>query len=215
MRNALIISTYFASDVSIGSARITGLAKYLGDVGWVPTILSPRVPGEPALPRDRVELIEYEDLFARVKQALGRQVHESFSLREPSSRVGLVSRARRTGIAAAQYLAVPDPFIGWYPAGLQALRRMRREGRGFDVVLSSSNPKTPHLLGRSARGIFDAPWVADLRDFWTIDHYYAYGWPRLPLERRLERHVLGDANALVTVSAPYARRLGEFLRKTG
>ncbi|HET8893898.1 MAG TPA: glycosyltransferase [Gaiellaceae bacterium] len=210
MRRVLLISTYFTSDVAIGSARMTGLAKYLRDFDWEPTVLTPELPSEPALPPGTIDVVEYPDVFVRVKKLLGREAHQSFSLGGDDGR-SPIGDARRALLRGAQFLAVPDPFVGWYPAGLLALRRLRVEGRRFDAILSSSNPKTPHLLGAAAHRIFDAPWVADLRDFWTIDHYYPWAWPRRPLERRLERRTLGAANAVVTVSSPYAERLSTFL----
>jgi glycosyltransferase involved in cell wall biosynthesis len=203
MPRVLVTSTYFDTDVSIGSARMAGLARYLPAAGWTPTILTPRIPGTPAVSRDEVEIIEYDDLYARAKTAVG---HESRT--EPSGRS---DRLRRRVLTAAQYALVPDYSIGWYPGARRKLHELRRDGRTFDVILSSSNPKTPHLVGRTAHRLFATPWVADLRDFWTIDHYYSYGWPRRSAERRLERSVLGAADALVTVSQPYADRLGAFL----
>ena len=205
MRRVLVTSTYFASDVTIGSARVAGLARYLPDHGWLPTILTPELPRGHTLVDQDVEVIEYADLYGRVRRSVG----------EPAAGPGRRASGRRSfrsrAASAAQYVLVPDWSIGWLPGARHAIRRLEKEGRRFDAVLSSSNPRTPHLIARGARRTFDAPWVADLRDFWTIDHYYRHGFPRKPLERRLERHVLGDADALVTVSEPYARRLGSFL----
>ena len=203
MRRVLITSTYFAADVTIGSARVAGLARYLPEHGWLPTILTPELPPGHSLADSEVEVVTYMDLYGRVR----RNVGEPAAATVANGRKSLRAHA----VAAAQYALVPDWSIGWLPGARRALKRLAAEGHRFDAVLSSSNPRTPHLIARAARQRLAVPWLADLRDFWTIDHYYHYGFPRKPLEQRLERHVLGDADALVTVSEPYARRLGAFL----
>ena len=206
MRRVLVTSTYFASDVTIGSARVAGLARYLPEHGWLPTILTPELPPGHALADRDVDVVSYADLYGRVRRSVGESATASTTAR---SRRSVRTRAR----SAVQYALVPDWSIGWLPGARRTLRQLKADGREFDAVLSSSNPRTPHLIARAARRTLAAPWVADLRDFWTIDHYYRYGFPRKTLEQRLERHVLGDADALVTVSEPYARRLAAFLRR--
>ncbi|MDA8325199.1 MAG: hypothetical protein M0033_03180, partial [Nitrospiraceae bacterium] len=55
---------------------------------------------------------------------------------------------------------------------------------------------------------YGVPWIADLRDLWTMNHYYdKLGVIRF-FERRLEMRTLSCADALVTVSQPLADALG-------
>ena len=49
-----------------------------------------------------------------------------------------------------------------------------------------------------------APWVADLRDLWSDNSYYAYPRWRLWLDRLYERSILRSAAGLVTVSLSWA-----------
>jgi glycosyltransferase involved in cell wall biosynthesis len=51
------------------------------------------------------------------------------------------------------------------------------------------------------------PWVGELRDLWTDNHYYPYPRWRRWIEGRIERRVLSSAAGLVTVSEPLAGTL--------
>ena len=106
------------------------------------------------------------------------------------------------------YLIVPEPLrLAWAPFARRQALRANRERR-FDVAISTSPPESTHLVGRalSRRGV---PWVADVRDAWTFEPLR----PRFPtgLQRRsdarMERRLLGGANAVVCVSEPAAADL--------
>ena len=54
--------------------------------------------------------------------------------------------------------------------------------------------------------MLDCPWIADFRDLWT-QNVDSRPNPVRPFERRLERKLLADADALVTVSDDWAAKL--------
>jgi glycosyltransferase involved in cell wall biosynthesis len=101
---------------------------------------------------------------------------------------------------------------GWIPYAIEAVRRLERSEK-VDAVLSSAHPPSCHLIGRSAKEILKCPWVADYRDLWTQHHYYSGGQIRRVVEGRLERKTVGSADALVTVSAPWAELLRQKFRE--
>ena len=60
---------------------------------------------------------------------------------------------------------------------------------------------------------YNIPWVADLRDLWTQNHNYNYGFIRRWFERRLEISTLIHADSLITVSKPLAEKLNSLHNK--
>ncbi|HTY82061.1 MAG TPA: hypothetical protein VMB24_04705, partial [Dehalococcoidales bacterium] len=82
----------------------------------------------------------------------------------------------------------------------------------FSAIISSSAPVTAHLIARELKIKFKKPWIADLRDLWTQNHNYSYSAVRKFFDRRLEIKTLSAADALVTVSEPWASKLGELHR---
>jgi glycosyltransferase involved in cell wall biosynthesis len=106
------------------------------------------------------------------------------------------------------YAVVPEPLrVAWAPFARRAALRAHEE-RHFDAVISTSPPESAHLVAEavSRHGV---PWIADVRDAWTFEPLR----PRFPLamqrrsDERLERRVLGAADAVVCVSEPAAADL--------
>jgi glycosyltransferase involved in cell wall biosynthesis len=93
----------------------------------------------------------------------------------------------------------PDELWPWAFPALAAARQRLAQG-DIQAVLTTSPPETVHLIGRQLQREFALPWVADLRDLWSYDHFRQRpGW-KLALLRQLERRLLNRADALVTVS---------------
>ena len=85
---------------------------------------------------------------------------------------------------------------------------MLRDER-VDVIFSSANPLTAHLVARRLHRETGLPWVAEFRDLWT-DWDAPGGWRRRR-DGALERALLAEATAVVTVSPTYA----DVLRRRG
>jgi hypothetical protein len=100
-------------------------------------------------------------------------------------------------------IAFPDEHKGWIRFAIDALSDVQEKP---DIILSTSPPASSHLIAARARQRFNVPWVADFRDLWTEN---LWGALRLvqPLHKRLERNTLKTADALVTVSSPWAQAL--------
>ena len=63
-------------------------------------------------------------------------------------------------------LAVPDPWIGWWPWAVRAGRRVMRADPVDLVVYSTSPHATAHLVALSLVRRTGLPWVTDFRDPW-------------------------------------------------
>lgn len=214
MRRVLLITYHYPPRPDIGSVRPGGLAKYLPQFGWEPIILTPRLPDGPRLPARVIET-EYRDVLGdwktRFRLDVGRGLHEQLKLP-----ISCVPRTKLLHTKVIDWVksvvAYPDPMKGWLSFAVEAVRELQRNER-IDAVLSTAPPVTCHLIGRRAKEILKCPWVADFRDLWTQNHYYPYGRIRRRVEERLERKIIGPADALVTVSAPWAELLRQKFRE--
>lgn len=90
----------------------------------------------------------------------------------------------------------PDKQVGWTLHLFFALRRALRE-RGDCVVLSSSPPHSCTIPVALLRRTHRFRWVADFRDPWTapVRQPSTMRWEHL--QRRIERRVLGRADAII------------------
>jgi len=96
----------------------------------------------------------------------------------------------------------------WFYAVKDEISRIA-EKTDFDVILSSSPPESAHMVAAMLKDLTAKPWIADLRDLWADDHYRNLDAARKCVAALTEKKVLGRADAIVTVSETWARRLGE------
>ncbi len=108
---------------------------------------------------------------------------------------------------------LPDARVGWVPfavaAGRKRLNRSAQLADPFAAVVTSGPPHSVHLVGQRLQRT-GVPWVADFRDPWTAINFYhdlPMSRPARALDRRLERRVLRQADAVTTVSPAWARLL--------
>jgi glycosyltransferase involved in cell wall biosynthesis len=86
-----------------------------------------------------------------------------------------------------------------------------------DAILTTSPPITCNLIGAQAKQMLGVPWLADFGDLWSQDTAARNGGNNSVFhffDRRLEARILDQADALVTVSAPWAERLQQRASKT-
>lgn len=197
MKKVLIIARYFGT-------RVPGLLKYLMEFGYLPILLTTVSGQDKPLPPD-IKFIQTDfgkgllglgssaDLRGRVKQRLGATSRKSF-----------IDSLLTLGGEIFNY---PDSYKGWKSLALKAANELLQNEK-IDVIISSSSPVTGHIIANELKAKYHLPWVADLRDLWSQNHNYAYSRFRKWFDRRLELKTLSAADALVTVSQPWAEKLG-------
>jgi glycosyltransferase involved in cell wall biosynthesis len=205
----LIITYHFPPRPTMAAARLKGLAKYLPEFGWEPVVLTPRLPQSPPPAFHVVETPYPGDAIQMVKRKFGleprrglqEQVGVPLSVREKKQ-----SPTRKFTHYIKGFIAYPDDKKYWRPYAVAAGLELLQKGT-FDAMLSSFGPPTAHLIANELKSETGLPWVADFRDLWTQNHYYAYSRLRKWFESRLEAETMAGADALVTVSRPLADRL--------
>jgi glycosyltransferase involved in cell wall biosynthesis len=200
-----MVCYYFPPLGGIGSLRALKFASYLPELGWLPTVLTPR---NGAYYRDETLSFPERQVVRTASLELSRAGKRTLGLGRDdtaSASVGGVMRTARDLVRRWVYR--PDAQIGWYPfavaAGRKALRRER-----YDLVFSSSFPITAHLAARRLARDFALPWVGEFRDVWTDAAEYDSA-ARRRSDQRTERALLRDADAVVTVSPTWANLMRE------
>jgi len=202
MKRLLLVTFVFPPSPYIGAVRPGGLAKYLPKFGWEVVVLTSRVP---SVNRPKAEVIEtdYDDVIANLKQRLGFNKNRGLQ-----QQLHLVDTSKRSGVSIPKLLgwfrnviSYPDQTKGWIPFAVEAIQELAKKER-IHAILSTSPPISAHLVARRAKAILQCPWVADFRDPWTDDGMTTGGLETL--HRMLEKRTLRDADALITVSDPWA-----------
>ncbi|HEY98291.1 MAG TPA: glycosyltransferase family 4 protein [Dehalococcoidia bacterium] len=183
MKKVLIIARYFGT-------RIPALVKYLPGFGWQPVLLTTALPPDSDMPPE-IAVIE-----------TGSRTESHFA---PAAGRSILDRFLAVGGEIVNY---PDSYKGWKDSAIRAGDDLLRKDN-FDAVISSSSPITAHLIAGELKSRHGLPWLADLRDLWSQNHNYYYSPLRRAFDRRLEHKTLSAADALVTVSRPWADRLAK------
>ena len=208
MKKVLIIA-----HLSHASPRIPGLAKYLPEFGWQPIILTTPFYKEPNL-QCRIIETGYIDVLGYWKRLfrlnpdehIGRELRRRFSITYTNYFAEILFTL---GGAIVDY---PDLERGWKPFAVRAASEFL-QNEDMDAMISSSSPVTSHIIANELKNKFKIPWIADLRDLWTQNHNYRNVPIRKLIDKRLELKTLLPADALVTVSLPWAEKLRTFHRR--
>jgi len=206
MPRLLLITFHYPPRPTIGSVRPGALAKYLPQFGWDVLVVTPHGPDSPR-PAATVVETPYQDALEKWKMRIGlnphRALHAQLNLpvsTEPRTRFVHTRVIRRLKIA----LAYPDLTMGWFPFAIDAIKKIDVP---VDAILSTAPPITSHVIAREAQRILKCPWIADFRDLWATNLDNPNGPAFQFADRILERRWLRTADALVTVSRPWADRL--------
>ncbi|MFH1790781.1 MAG: glycosyltransferase [Candidatus Omnitrophota bacterium] len=182
MKKLLMLSYDWIPSGSVGVIRIARFAKYLTRAGYGVRVVARDAAGEG---RGRLDIDE---------PALNRIRADRIA---PVT--GYLSDAIRDRINP-QYVA------GWYRAVKKRLNAVM-DAEEFDVIISSSPPESVHALARDIGKASGKPWIADMRDLWSRDHYRNFGFFRRCFESAAEWGALKYADRIVTVSEDWARIL--------
>lgn len=111
-------------------------------------------------------------------------------------------------------LFIPDPRVWWVGPSVRFLKKYLRE-HPVDVIVTTGPPQSMHLIGRRLHRATGIPWVADFRDPWTKMFYYKHLHLSAAADRRqhrLEKAVLDDASAVISVTPLVQREFQEMTR---
>lgn len=208
MKKALLISYYFPPDPEIGGLRMQGLARYLPEFGWEPIILTKelheesdsqfRVIQAPS-PDDFLLNLLYKYFGSDPVYGVKKKLKINTQKNKKSIRYLFV-------LSIAEIVTYPDIHKKWKKS-LKIIGTDILEKEDIKVIISSSSPIVTHLVANDLKKEFNIPWIADLRDLWSQNHYYKYSFIRKFFEKKLEVKTLTESNAITTVSTYLANDL--------
>ena len=206
MKKVLVVTYYWPPSGGPGVQRVLKFCKYLPEYGWEPVILTVKDGEYPAM--DDTLLHESKYIEAHLSHAFSFYSIFNWFTGEKSVPLYQLSKSKDDSFFKKisrwiRYnLVVPDARIGWYSGAVKKGRELLGSQK-FDLIFSSGPPHSVHLIARKLAKKSGTKWVADFRDPWTDMFYYSEN-KRLRatelLDRYLEKKVVDNADALITVS---------------
>ena len=189
------------------SERAASFARHLPETGWEPIVvtvkrglfhrdLRNRPPPVRTLRTRSPEPGRALRAVTRGRRHSARLDDEA--VRELSGGVAL-DRVRRL---VRDYVYVPDALAPWIPFAIAGARRAVRTAPAPAVLISTSVPYSAHLAARAVARSERIPWVAELRDPWSLmdDRVRPRSRARKAIDGALERRVVAAASAVVVTS---------------
>ncbi len=210
-RHVLLVSWWFPPLSGGGVHRPLQFARHLAKQGHRVTVLTGVPPaGEPVdeallrkVPQEmrvlRVRLPDPFRAWARLKGARPAAAPATHPTEPAAPQLAPANRAARPRWRdlVTSMIAVPDKWLPWIvPATAHAAIALR--GDEPDLVLSSSPPRSMHLVAHALAGLFSCPLVLDFRDPWIGNPFKRYAAPLfVRAEAALERKVVLAASQIV------------------
>jgi glycosyltransferase involved in cell wall biosynthesis len=193
LRRVLVVARDFPPASGAPAIRIAKLAKYLGEFGWVPTVVT--APVDHAWDLD-------ESLSADLSPALAVWRTPRLFSGAVAPKVGRIDSGTRADEKSRSHrlvarLCYPDSSLLW---AIPAARRASRLGRNHHAIITSGPPFSTHLVGLWASRRLGLPWVADYRDNWSGNPATGNHPVRHRLDRLLDSRFLKSADAVTVVS---------------
>jgi len=109
----------------------------------------------------------------------------------------LVSFFRRIHDQFTLQILIPDRQVGWVP---YALKQGQELVQSYDVVISSSDPASSHLVGLFLREWFRRPWIVDFGDPFVFDPEYNFPAWRRWVNTEIQKQILRRADEVIVTT---------------
>ena len=199
-KKVLYITYHFPPSKKVGAIRARGFAKYLPEFGWDVTVLTVLLPDYPEKDFNIIETHPpYQKFLPYIFNSKLRKRIKEIKGPLPCFRTRIYSFFRGM-------IDIPDSRIGWFPFAVSVGDQIIKNNK-IQAIVSNFGPATCHIvasdLKRRNPEIF---WLADFRDPWT---QFRKNSLRTTFEKKLEKKVLENADALSIVSEYLAEKLKE------
>ena len=194
----------FIAESSHASPRIPEIMKNLGRHGWDSVVITSTkydIPGIDQIITNSKNTQSQVLKFIRLDKPGGFQ--GGIQIRFPFLKPNLVKRLSKYG---RSFISFPDEYRGW-SRDIDRLIKQFTDLSDFQVIVSSSSPISAHFAARKISKKHNIPWIADFRDLWSDNHNYSFTKTRKFIDSMVEKKLIGDANAIVTVNEDWAARL--------
>jgi len=190
---------HYPPDISANPYPTSSWAKYLGQVGWKPIVLTSQVAEG-----DCIEEIDSIPVY-RVRH--DQSFEKLVALRSKLVKQSVLFKV--LNFFLFNFLLYPDEKRGWFKdAYKKGLLIIRKEKIG--LILSIGTPWTDHWISSRLNKRTGIPWIADYRDPWTQRTSMGFRpkWIfQMAVSRLLERRMLGSASCCIHASKIWANQL--------
>ena len=211
LRTRVLLITYYWPPAGGGGVyRWLKFSKYLPEFGVQPVVYTPQDPDFPVIDESLAAEISPEieiwqhpiwEPYGYYRQFVGmkrdKKIYSGFITENEKETL-----RQKVSVFIRGNFFIPDARKFWIRPSIKYLTE-RLQSDPVDVIITTGPPHSMHRIGLGLKRVLGIPWIADFRDPWTgIDFYDQLHLTPIADRKhhRMEREVLQEADAVVTVS---------------
>ena len=211
-KRILVVTSHFPPWRDSAVYRMVGLTRSLPQLGWQTTVLTIQ-PGSGTQEPQLLEKLPTDIRIVRTRylRASGWESTAANAVRRTGafrtgpgdSRQTWFDRCLRLGgrfLRSSLYF--PDDMNGWIPFAVARAIQLHSKQK-FDMVFTTSPPRTTPIIGLLLKRLCGLPWVSEFMDPW----YPAEGRLRRMADDRLQRLLMRKADRIVVMVPEHAQDL--------
>lgn len=210
-----MIAPFFVPRRRVGALRPYKFAKHLHEYGWESHVLCFDVKGEQLTKYEEQALVHTQ--VYRIALPFDRTTKQSKSDISKEKKGTTNGRTQKFIDWVEQQL----PVDSWYPLLRFNQNKIEELIKKIqpDILWSTADPWSNLIIGKNLSAKFHIPWVADLRDPWTLCpvRYNSKSKHVKPIDQNLEREVMKEADCIVftaeNTSSLYKQHYPEYANK--
>jgi FkbM family methyltransferase len=207
-KRVLMIAHIFPPMGGSGVQRTLKFAKYLGDYGWEPVIVT---AGKTIYPHkdkslveeipDNIEIIRIDEDYNINKQILNELLNLYRGIVNDPDIIHEYAKILKNSNFNIQNIIMPELYFLWANNVLKQLNK-KVNMNTIDLIYTTSWPYSDHVIGYYLKSKYNKPWVADFRDEWTNNPYANYdkNGLRYKLEYSMEKKIVDTADKVITTT---------------
>jgi glycosyltransferase involved in cell wall biosynthesis len=206
-KKAFIISYAFPPSGGAGVRRILKTIKYLSQLEWEITVLSPKrgryfaYPYDPLLLEEIPANVQVVECFTPERYYMTQSVSAGEGVRSKSKSNNVFSNIyRKIYRLIGDIIAVPESAIIWLPFAVWYSIQLIRQN-DFEVIFVTSPPFSSLLIGGVLKKVTGLPLVIEFRDAWIAEptRKFKSKWAKI-LEFHQESWTIRIADYVISVT---------------
>ena len=164
MKQILLISPYFPPSGDVGAKRALNLVRYLRSFGWEPLVLAS--PCRDLNRNTELEQMLPENLYVSRKFGPSGRKSTLHEIKGTNTTNSLLKKLDEKGSNCTPF----DQYLWYVPAALAEGRRIVKH-HNIHAIIVNADPWSGFIVAYYLARYADIPWIADLRDPWSIHKF--------------------------------------------